>query len=161
MTYEEVRALYDYDPEGYLVHKKGRHQHVGKRAGFADIADSGYWVIERKGRWLKAHRLIWLWHYGSYPVHSIDHINRVRTDNRIENLRDATPTQQNQNTAYAQKNMTGYRGVNFRKDKNRYRGVVKAEGKKYYTRNYKTAEEAYEAYCELAIRLYGADACLV
>lgn len=160
MTYEEVKARYDYDPAGFLLHKRGPHQHSGKRAGYADAHKKGYWVIECRGKRYPAHRLIYLWHHGTYPVYSVDHINRVKTDNRIENLRDGTPSEQNQNVEYAGKNRTGYRGIDFRKDKQRYRGVVGFNGKKHKTKNYKTADAAYKAYCELVVSLYGPNACL-
>jgi hypothetical protein len=43
---------------------------------------------QNKAVWYSAHRAIWFLHYGAWPKDTIDHINHVRTDNRIENLRD-------------------------------------------------------------------------
>jgi hypothetical protein len=53
----------------------------------------GYLVMSYKKKSYLCHRLAWLYVYGSYPKNVIDHINRVRDDNRISNLRDVTYTQ--------------------------------------------------------------------
>jgi hypothetical protein len=65
-------------------------KYAGKPAGRKEL--SGYISINirHKGARLQfqAHRVIWMLHYGSWPQKVIDHINRDRSDNRIENLRD-------------------------------------------------------------------------
>lgn len=48
----------------------------------------GYLIIKVKGKQFKAHRIVWFLHYGKFPLYEIDHINRNKLDNRIENLRD-------------------------------------------------------------------------
>ena len=87
ITYEFVRSVFDYDPEGFLVWKSSlNNQFAGKRAGGVD--KNGYWYVQltRFKKKVPAHRLIFLWHHGFMPK-MVDHANRVRTDNRIENLR--------------------------------------------------------------------------
>ena len=89
---EEVRLLFDYHPDGYLIHRTTGHQGswtIGTRVGRIDNR-SGYEVITWNNKAWKLHRLIWCWHHGQMPDNLIDHINRVRSDNRIENLRDVT-----------------------------------------------------------------------
>lgn len=44
----------------------------------------GYLIIKVKGKQFKAHRIVWLLHYGKFPLYEIDHINRNKLDNRIE-----------------------------------------------------------------------------
>jgi hypothetical protein len=61
---------------------------VGKQAGYVD--GQGYISVGYKGKILAAHRLAWILYYGEWPKFEIDHINRNRSDNRIENLRDVS-----------------------------------------------------------------------
>lgn len=57
-----------------------------------------------------AHRVIWLMHHGVWPEHQIDHINGKRDDNRIENLRPATNTE-NARSMNVVRSRTGFKGV--------------------------------------------------
>lgn len=75
---------------------------AGKAAG--KLADSGYVQVGLRinGRTISmsAHRVIWAMHYGKWPDLHIDHINRIRNDNRIENLREVTPAQNAENSSW-------------------------------------------------------------
>lgn len=94
-----LRNLFDYNSEiGCLVWKVnlGTKKHIGNRFGCVDKVQ-GYrkGMIKRKS--YREHRLIWIWHNGDIPKNLlIDHINGIRGDNRIENLRLVTVSQ-NQN----------------------------------------------------------------
>ena len=85
---QTAREHFDYHPDGYLIWKKSyRNAVTGKRAGTVDL--QGYVGIMFRGRRIRAHRLIFLWHHGYWPE-LVDHINRDRSDNRIENLRETS-----------------------------------------------------------------------
>ena len=68
---------------------------VGTRAGYN--SGHGYLKIGFKGKLYYAHRLAWYLHYGKWPINNIDHINGIRNDNRISNLRDITQQQNSLN----------------------------------------------------------------
>lgn len=107
-----AKELLDYDTEtGVFTWKVTRGSvSVGSIAG--RITHKGYITIQIESKFVKAHRLAWLYIYGIMPDEQIDHINGVRNDNRISNLRLATPAenQQNQRAAHS-RNTTGYLGV--------------------------------------------------
>lgn len=90
LTKEELRRILEYDPWNgkfrWMV-KRGRKIRVGDPAGSRDR--DGYIVINIGGKIYKAHRLAWLYYYGEWlPKDRVmDHINRKRDDNRIDNLR--------------------------------------------------------------------------
>jgi len=98
ITKEEVQKYFNYS-EGQLFRrfKVANCKNIEKPIGRLD--DRGYircWHDSKKWR---VHRLIWIWHNGEVPTGLvIDHINRVRTDNRIENLRVVTPSENARNT---------------------------------------------------------------
>lgn len=161
ITYELVKELFDYDPEGYLVWKSSLcNQFAGKRAGGIHHE---YWEIQltRFKKKVRAHRLIFLWHHGHLPETplTIDHANRNKLDNRIENLRVATPTQQNANKTVNPVSMTKFKGVEYDKPRNRYRAIATKSGKRYRSKRFVTPEEAHTAYLELAKDLFGDFAC--
>ena len=79
------------------------------------ISAEGYRVIRVDGRIHKGHRLAWLYTYGQWPAGWLDHVNRNRADNRIENLREATPTLNARNAGRRVDNSSGVRGVTWHK----------------------------------------------
>ena len=98
-----------------------------------------------KGKRCKEHRLIWLYHHGVWPKDQIDHINGVKDDNRIENLRECTH-QQNQFNRKSYGKTSPYKGVHWCKRDKRWVAQYKYKSKQYYVGYYETEEEAAEAY---------------
>lgn len=89
----------------------------------------GYRQIYVKGKRYMAHRLAWMIINGAFPENQIDHINRVRDDNRISNLREATPTQNSYNTKIRKDNTSGIRGVGWYPKYNKWRAYINDKGK--------------------------------
>lgn len=119
----------------------------GKPVGYKK--SSGYWNIHvsvnNKSHHLLAHRVIWELTYGEIPSGmQIDHINRDRSDNRIENLRLVTMTENMHNKGDYATNTTGHKYVMYRKDRNAYIFRIKRFGK-LHTSYHKTLDEAVEA----------------
>lgn len=85
----------------------------------------------------------------------VDHINGNGLDNRRDNLRIATPSQNAMNSKRHKDNRTGYKGVTyFRRDRN-YRATIYINGKVTHIGYFDTAEEAHEAYNARAKQEYG------
>jgi hypothetical protein len=155
ITQDLLKELFTYDPEGFLIWTSAaNNQHAGKRAGYAK--KDGYWHIDLFNNTVSrgAHRLVFLWHWGYLPK-SIDHINRNPQDNRIENLREASPTQQNANKKVDPRNQTKMKGVEYESKRGTYRARIRVQGKRINIGRYKTAEEAHAAYCAEAQKLFG------
>lgn len=135
------------------VASKGLNNKVGDRAGWTKA--NGYTEIMVGGKTYKAHRLAWLYVYGSFPDGLIDHINGVRDDNRIANLRVATVADNQKNRKKNENNTSGLKGVHFRPDRNTYIARAMLNGKSHYIKSCKTAEEAGEAYANFAKSNHG------
>jgi hypothetical protein len=115
----------------------------------------GYVLVSHKGRQVLAHRAAWELHYGVPAPDVLDHINGIRSDNRIANLRAATYRQNSQNQRRHRDSSSGFKGVSFSKARGKFVAYIR-NGKR--TRNlggYKTAEEAHEVYCLAAELIFG------
>lgn len=114
ITQAALRELLDYNREtGEFTWIKARSGiRVGQVAG--NVGNRGYIQIRVNGNLYQAHRLVWLYVYGYFPEGDkpfIDHINRNRVDNRIENLRACTNTENIRNTAGYAGSKTHSKGV--------------------------------------------------
>jgi hypothetical protein len=115
----------------------------------------GYLVGRVKGTSYKMHRLAWLYVYGVLPNMSIDHINGVKSDNSILNLRLATHSQNNRNVKRRRDNKSGIKGVCFIESKGSWRARVTLHGASYDT-YHTTVESAELAVIKLRTSIHGA-----
>ena len=90
----------------------------------------------------------------------VDHINRDILDNRINNLREVTPSQNQMNRGVLKTNITGFKGVSFDKSSSKFRATITKEGKTQHLGFYETSEEAACAYNIKARQMYGEYALL-
>ncbi|CCV12949.1 HNH endonuclease signature motif containing protein [Mesorhizobium sp. STM 4661] len=98
------------------------------------------------------HRVIWIWMTGDEPV-EIDHENHSRSDNRWDNLKDGTHTDNARNMSLPVTNTSGYIGVTFEKHRNSFRAMIRHEGRKTHIGRFLTAEQASAAYQAKALEL--------
>ncbi len=121
------------------------------RVKVGDVAGSpnqkGYINIMVDGRLYPAHRLSWLYVHGEWPQAQIDHLNGVRDDNRIANLREATNGQNKQNMRAARAdNGSGLLGVRWHERDQRWHARIMLDGKAQHLGSFGTSDEAQAAY---------------
>lgn len=138
---KKMHELFNYNPEtGIIKWKKSRG---GKLAGSlaGSVGDTGYLNIMINGTTYKAHRLIWLYSYGYLPEHQIDHINRVRDDNKLSNLRAISPQCNTRNCKLYNNNTSGIKGVSVTKN-GRWKARIVVDYKSKHLGIYKSIENA-------------------
>ena len=154
LTVLRVRDLLDYNPEtGHFTwlkkpHKKATAIKVGDRAGTTDTDAIVNIFIDGNG--YKAHRLVWFWMYGEWPASIIDHINGIRSDNRLDNLRQGTRSLNNQNKLRSRgkkKELLGVFISRLGKYTARIQVNLAGRGIQLHLGTYETQEEAFEVYC--------------
>lgn len=149
MSLEEARSRIDYRPDTgeFFLKRHLRYPSLnGRKISSRDAA--GYAQINMKPYGpVKGHRLAWLLHYGEWPKGSIDHINGVRDDNRIENLRIANNQINCQNKRKAlPSNKLGVLGVSYYAGA--YRANIMLNKKQIHIGRFDTIEEASRAYVD-------------
>lgn len=126
---------------------------IGHSAGW--INNEGYIHLELLGKAYKCHRLAWLYMTGEFPKLLIDHINRIKSDNRWLNLREATHSQNKINQSLRPDNTSGFKGVSFNKSTKKWMAYATLNKKKVYLGLHETAEAAHKAYLEFSKVNYG------
>lgn len=140
ITTKRLREVFDYK-DGNLIRKvaaRGRAQ-VGTIAGSRGKND--YWYACVDNITYPLHLLVWIWH-GFDPYVEPDHKNRISSDNRIENLRPATRSQNMWNIGKAKNNTSGVKGVTWHKEKRKYRVRLGVNGKRIHIGDFADLELA-------------------
>jgi len=161
ITADYVRQIFAYDENsGNLIWKNRPIEHfatqracgtwnkrfAGKRAGH--ITAAGYILIEISGKPFLAHRLVWLYVNGNWPNNQIDHINGIRQDNRIFNLRDVLHKTNGKNTKMPSHNTSGHIGVSFHKKAKKWRAYIKVNQKNLHLGIFNSKADAIKARIE-------------
>ena len=150
-TQADLRRLFRYDGEQLFWRERpSRRVDMSRPAG--GITGNGYRMIKVKEKSYLAHRLIWLYVHGNWPLHQIDHINHERDDNRIENLRDTKENDRNRSPY--KNNSSGVVGVVWHKRRKKWRAQIRVNGKMVHLGDFKSKEEAAQVRKE-AVRKYG------
>ena len=149
LTSDRLRELLDYDQATGVFTWKASPSwrvHVGKIAGC--LHSRGYIKIRIDRKQHNAHRLAWLYVHGKWPDGAIDHKNGMRSDNRIENIRQATNGENQQNLRRCRtNNRSGFLGAMIdAKSGKKWRSQIKIEGVRHYLGYHDSAEKAHAAY---------------
>jgi len=151
LTQDRLQELLMYNPEtGEFVWRKraSNRVRVGDRAGRVDA--NGYRGIRIDGTLHYAHRLAQLYMTGVWPVCQVDHDNRVRDDNRWNNLKAVTRAENQQNLGLAPTNTSGYRGVSYHRAARKWTAERWVAGVKHYLGLFDTAEAARDAWVKFS-----------
>jgi hypothetical protein len=156
LTAHELRELLDYNPAtGVFRWRVARSNRVkvGQETGCLNAY--GYKVIGIHGRVLQASRLAWLYTTGAWPEHDIDHINGDPADNRWENLRAATRSDNQCNRRKQSNNKSGFKGVHFDQKRGKWRARIAKRGHDVDLGFFERVEDAGRAYQAAAGRVHG------
>jgi len=156
VTGTTMAMFLDYNPETGAFYRKlktGPNSYPGEE--ITCLNDEGYIIVTMMGARLRAHRLAWVWMTGNWPKEDIDHINGNRADNRFINLRGATRSQNLQNSGMRSYNKTGYKGVHFCNQRQKYVAQIRINKKATCLGRFETLEEASAVRIAAEKRFYG------
>lgn len=141
--------------EGNLFWKKksAKWTEVGGPVA-AYIMPNGYLRVGLKGKRYYAHRVIYCMFHGEMPK-NVDHKDGDRSNNKEDNLRAATPRTNNQNRRKSEGTSSKYKGVHFRKDRQKWQVQIKHHGQSIRLGCFFSEEDAALAYNKKAIEIFG------
>jgi hypothetical protein len=143
-NHKELERLFYYK-DGNLYNRIQRGS-AGKDVIAGNLANNGYFCIKVNGKSYKAHRLIYKFHnpewnlFDSGKSNQIDHLNRIRGDNRIENLRVVTAQENSHNN--------GAKGYYWNKATELWQASIRVNGKASHLGFFKKEGDARKAYLE-------------
>lgn len=117
ITQDELKKLIKYDPDTGIV----TWLNDSKPLGFFS---NGYLRLYLKKRIYAVHRLIWLYVHGRFPEDVLDHINGIKDDNRLTNLREASEGQNMHARKLTRNNASGFKGVYFKPRKGNWEAYI-------------------------------------
>jgi len=155
---EVIRERFEYADGQVRVLKAG--QWKGKKGALAGNVrpKDGRIIIQIKGARLFAHQVVWLLFHDDLPETTLDHRDRDPTNNRIENLRPASLSEQQGNKTRQANNTSGFRGVSRAHNHmtKPWLATINQGGKAKHLGYFVSAEEAARAYDAAAIAQFGA-----
>jgi hypothetical protein len=119
------------------------------------MSHEGYIVIKINKKIYRAHRLAWLYVYGEFPLSILDHVNGIKNDNRISNLRNSTFQQNIFNRKNESINTSGHKGVHWETAREAWKAVIVIDNQHIYLGRYKHKQEAINAYLASAKKHHG------
>lgn len=147
ITFEKAKELFTYDRETGIIkwnYRFNNKQRADLVAGSISNGN-GYTYITIKGKPCRAHRIVMLLAYGFYGEGlEVDHVNHIRDDNRLSNLRFVTRTGNGRNLSRYSNNTTGITGVIYDKAKRKYKARIMVDGLSIHLGTFATLEEAAE-----------------
>ena len=144
VTQALLQKFYTYDEvTGELSHRLPQH---GKEIGdvIGSLTNTGYLAMAIDSTNYLVHRIIWMYVHGYMPE-QVDHIDHVKTNNALINLREVTNTINSKNASLSKNSSTRVNGVSFNKTRNKYRAYITVNRKQINLGSFSTLDAAIEA----------------
>ena len=146
LHYDQKTGIFTWNVDIYRTIK------AGKIAG--TLHSDGCIPIKVDKKLYKSHRLAFLYMEGNFPYYGVDHIDGNRSNNSWDNLRLANQHENMQNSKIRIDNKSGYIGVSFDSNRNKWSSSISSNNKKYNLGRFSTPELAYEVYKEAKLKLH-------
>lgn len=143
---ERLHEVYFYPTDGRLVRRDGRP---------CASAIKDYVCVSIDGFKEKGHRVVFAMVHGRWPTGDIDHINGIRSDNRPENLREVTESQNLHNTGGRKNNKSGYKGVSWYSGQQKWVAEIMVSRVRHRLGYFDDPEVAHYAYLSASLKMVG------
>ena len=145
MNKQLLLEMFEYK-NGKLYNKFTRNPRAIINCEVGTKHHSGYYQTQINKKLYMVHRLIWIMHYGDIPeAMEIDHINHVRDDNTLSNLRLVTKQENRRNQKLTSRNTSGQIGVYFINRLNKWGSQIKVDGEVIWLGSHSNKDDAIAA----------------
>ena len=146
LTQEQLKNELTYNSiTGVFTRAKSNTNSIIKGEISGSLSPDGYLKIMVLAKRYQSHRLAWLYEKGEFPKNHVDHINGIKGDNRICNLRDATSEENNKNSSFSKANKSGYTGVIWHKSSSNWVARIGHKNKKIHLGCFDDINDAVKA----------------
>lgn len=145
ITLDYLKSIIYYDEVTGLATWKlnvSKRQKAGCEIGYLEV--QGYRCVRINGVLYRTHRLAWFYIHGCWPD-NIDHINGIRDDNRISNLRSVTDQENQKNQKIRDDNTSGFIGVSWSQERNKWVSYINHNKKRIPLGRFDKKYEAIKA----------------
>lgn len=146
---QELRDIFDYHPDGYLIRRS-----TGKPCGQHANQRDGYVLVRVGKKKMLAHKVIYAIVHGKMPDGDIDHLDGNPMNNRIENLRDVSKSENQHNHKIPKNNTSGFTGVTWSTNHRKWQAQIKVGNQSIYLGRFENFEDAVEARKKAKIRYH-------
>ena len=129
ITQSRLKELLHYNPDTGIFIRKVSRQGIRADGVAGYTRKDGYIQIKIDNKNYFAQRLAWLDYYGYLPENELDHIDRIRHHNWIDNLREVSRQCNLRNTGNISTNTSGVKGISFHKNAHKWAASIKVNGK--------------------------------
>lgn len=154
LTHDRLTQLLKYSKQSGIFTWREQRQHIKAGTVAGTLKKTGYIEIRIDGVSYQAHRLAWMYVYGSMPEGCLDHKDMNKTNNRTRNLRIATHAENLRNRKVRRDSGTGRKGVYA--SAHRFKAQITVDGKVIHLGSFSTMDKASDAYAKAAIEYHGA-----
>lgn len=159
VTHTRLLEVVNYDPDTGVFTSLVKRGNVGIGRRLGHKNSTGYLQLMIDGQHFCGHVLAFFYMTGEWPQYEIDHINGIRRDDRFDNLREATSSENSCNRSRRSDNTSGFKGVYFFTSpyhlSKPWRGYISVSGKRVWTDCFCTPEEAFAARCKRLAEFHG------
>ena len=155
LTHSYILENFNYDPLTGIV-TRNKRMGAGPAGGVVgSYHNMGYLRVMLFRKSYLLHRVIWFYVHGKWPEQGLDHINGIKTDNRLCNLREADQAQNMANRGPQTNNKSGYKGVWWDNTNKRWKSYIHVRKRRICLGTFKNLEDAVEAYKIAAVQYHG------
>lgn len=155
LTQDLLQSLVHYDPETGVFTSLIKKPFVCIGQTLGKPNKKGYICFNVAGRGYRASRLAWFYMTNQWPIHHIDHKNRIKDDNRFSNLREANDHENGANCSVSKRNTSGHKGVMWYKRHNKWTASIRVNRKPLHLGYFTDLQDAINARLNAELKHFG------